>query len=110
MLEAEFAIGKPATSAKHVTCSRCKGTGWWQLGRKCFKCGGFGRAEHITDATRLRDKRAHVAEATKTLAATEAYVPRWGKAGHAALILRERAHLTKLQAELAALEAKLAAK
>lgn len=61
-LEAALPIGRPAPSKAFKTCSRCKGTGWWQFARKCFKCGGRGYAEVVTLATQIRDKKAHIVE------------------------------------------------
>jgi hypothetical protein len=105
-LEAAFAIGRPAPSKAFKTCSRCKGTGWWQLARKCFKCGGRGHAEVVTLATKIRDKRAHIEEvramiAIDTAGMTEA---RLGRKSRAERIAKDTAQLAVLEAELVALE------
>jgi ribosomal protein L37E len=110
-IEQAFAIGRPAKDTTEVTCRRCKGTGWWQLGRKCFGCGGLGRSERVTKATKLRDKRAQVAEVaelverhTARLAELGPDAPRWKRMAPEDWLVRDTAHLAKLQAELAALE------
>lgn len=106
-----FPIGRPATSSKSVTCTRCKGTGWWQFGRRCFKCGGVGRAERVTKETRLRDKRAHVAEVEGIIAENEARLAQldegaanWKTRGAREEIARRSDQLVQLRAELAVLE------
>jgi hypothetical protein len=84
-IEEMFAIGRPARTAAFKTCRRCKGTGWWELGRKCFSCGGLGHVEKATIATKLRDARAHLAERLEMVAANRALLaekiaagrPRW---------------------------------
>lgn len=105
-LEAAFAIGRPARNAAHKTCSRCKGTGWWQLGRKCFKCGGRGHAEVVTLATQIRDKRAHIEEVRASIATETAALAtaRFGRKSREERIAANAANLARLEAELAALE------
>lgn len=107
-----FPIGRPATSSKSVTCTWCNGTGWWQFGRRCFKCGGVGRAERITKETRLRDKRAHVSEVEGIIAENEVTLAQlgegaanWKTCGVRGEIARRSAQLVQLRAELAAMEA-----
>ncbi len=106
-LETAFAIGRPARSAAHKTCSRCKGTGWWQLARLCFKCGGVGHAEVSTKATRIRDKCAHILEVEGLLAddIRRRGIIRFGKRQHEEHIANHEANLARLRAELADLEA-----
>jgi hypothetical protein len=105
-LEAAFAIGRPAPSAAFKTCSRCKGTGWWQLARKCFKCGGRGHAEVVTLATQIRDKRAHIEEVRASIVTDTAAlaVARFGRRSREERIAKDNAQLATLEAELAALE------
>jgi hypothetical protein len=106
-LEAAFAIGTPATSAASKTCSRCNGTGWWALGRKCFKCGGVGHAERTTLATRIRDKRLHVEEVRGIIATYSGHLAtaaRWGRKCIEARITERTTQLAQLEAELAAME------
>ncbi len=110
-IEAAFAIGRPARSAAYKTCSRCKGTGWWQLGRKCFKCGGVGHAEKATNATRLRDALAHRTERQGLIATDEkrladklaAGAPRWQWMHLPEHIAADKATLAKVEAEILAL-------
>lgn len=106
-LEAAFAIGRPAADAAHKTCSRCRGTGWWSLGRKCFKCGGLGHAEKSTLATQIRDKRAHLTEIRASIEADSARLAtaRFGKSMIEAAIARNAALLDRLVSDLAAMEA-----
>lgn len=111
--EAAFAIGRPARNAAQVTCSRCKGTGWWQFARKCFKCGGVGHTEKITNATRLRDARAHLAERVAIVAAERALLaekqaagrPRWTWRSIEKRLPEELETIAKIEAEITALEA-----
>lgn len=97
----------PARTSAHKTCSRCRGTGWWQLGRKCFKCGGVGHHEVATLATRIRDKRAHVEEVRGIIATDAAALAtaRFGRGQREKHIAERTAQLAVLEAELAALEA-----
>ena len=111
-IEAAFAIGRPARTAAHITCTRCKGTGWWQIGRLCFKCGGKGNAEKSTLATRIRDKRNHVAEVTASIVENKARLaklgpdaPRWKRMSPEEWLARDEENLVRLESELAALEA-----
>jgi RecJ-like exonuclease len=107
-LEAAFAIGRPARSAAYKTCTRCKGTGWWQLARKCFKCGGVGHAEVTTLATQIRDKRKHIAEVEEMIAQenTNLATVKFGKASRMRTIESYAENLVRLRAELAELEAR----
>jgi hypothetical protein len=106
-LEQAFAIGRPAQSSAHRTCGRCRGTGWWQLGRRCFGCGGVGRHEVVTLAVRIRDKRAHVEEVRGIIAADIAALAtaRFGRGQREREIAKRTAQLAALEAELAALGA-----
>lgn len=107
-LERMFAIGSPARTKAFKTCSRCQGTGWWQLGRRCFKCGGAGKAERVTLATQIRDKLRHVAEVRGLVTdytARLASGPRWARSQIEGHLAQRTAQLTTLEAELAALEA-----
>jgi RecJ-like exonuclease len=106
-LEAAFAIGRPAKVATDQTCSRCRGTGWWSLGRPCFKCGGRGHAERITLATKIRDKRAHIAEVREVIAHETAQLAKatFCRSQREDRIARSTVHLANLESELAALEA-----
>lgn len=106
-LEAAFAIGTPAKTAADKTCTRCKGTGWWSLGRRCFKCGGEGHAERLTNAVRIRDKRAHIDEVRGIVAADVERLAtvRFGRKQLESAIAKRTAQLAQLEAELAALEA-----
>lgn len=106
-LETTFAIGRPARSAAEKTCTRCKGTGWWQLARKCFKCGGRGHSEVVTLATRIRDKRAHIEEVRASIATDTAAlaVARFGRKSREERIAKDTAQLTVLEGELIAMEA-----
>ena len=106
-----FPIGRPATSPKFATCTRCKGTGWWQFARPCFKCGGVGRAERVTKETKLRDKRAHVAEVEGIIAENAARLAQlgegaasWKTRGPREEVARRSEQLVQLRAELAAME------
>lgn len=103
VVSAAFAIGR---TASHITCTRCKGTGWWQLARVCFKCGGKGNAEKSTLATRVRDKRAHIAEVTGIIADEERRIPalKFGKKSAMERLESDRANLARLIGELAELE------
>ncbi len=105
-LETEFAIGRPAATSADATCSRCNGTGWWSLGRKCFKCGGAGHAERATQATKLRDKRAHIAEVRGMLEQETALLAtaRFGRSLRQDRIAKLSAQLGQLETEIAALE------
>jgi hypothetical protein len=111
-LEAMFPIGRPAPTAAYKTCCRCKGTGWWELGRQCFRCGGVGYAEKITNATRLRDARAHLAERLAMVAADRARLaekiaacrPRWTYMHLGGDIERDLETIAKIEATIAALE------
>ena len=112
-IEAMFPIGRPAPSAAHKTCRRCKGTGWWQLGRKCFGCGGVGHTEKVTTATKLRDARAHLAERVGLVADNRERLamklaagrPRWSYMHLERDIARDVEIIAKIEAEIAALEA-----
>ena len=110
-LEAAFAIGRPARSSAYKTCTRCKGTGWWQLARLCFKCGGVGHAEVSTLATKIRDKQAHIAEVREMITSDEAFLAtatkRWTRIGPEAHLASNKANLAKLEAELVVLLAKV---
>lgn len=114
-LEEAFAIGRPARTSAYKTCSRCKGTGWWQLFRKCFKCGGCGHAEVSTVATQIRDKRKHIAEVRAALETNRACLaeklaagrPRWTWMSIEDWIARDQENLLKLEGDLAALEARV---
>lgn len=105
-LEQMFAIGRPAQTRAHQTCSRCMGTGWWQLGRVCFRCGGGGRHEVTTLATRIRDKRAHAEEVRGIIASETALLAtsRFGRGQREKHIADRAAQLVALEAELATLE------
>lgn len=105
-LEAMFAIGSPARTKAFRTCSRCKGTGWWQFGRKCFKCGGAGKAERDTAAVQLRNKRAHVVEVREIIAGDTSALAgaKFGRRILEERIAQRTAQLAVLEAELAALE------
>ena len=111
-IEAMFPIGRPARTAAYKTCRRCKGTGWWQLGRKCFGCGGVGHVEKVTRETKLRDARAHLAERQEMVAANRALLaekiaagrPRWTWMGFERDIERDVETIAKIEAEIAALE------
>lgn len=106
-LEQAFAIGRPAQTSAHRTCSRCQGTGWWQFGRTCFKCGGAGRHVVFTLAMKIRDKRAHVEEVRGIISAgiTALATARFGRAQLEKRLADRTAQLATLEAELAALEA-----
>jgi hypothetical protein len=107
-IEEMFAIGRPAKAGSGWrTCRRCRGTGWWQLGRKCFACGGVGRAEISTTATKLRDKKKHVAEVREIIAREKALLPttRFGRKSREREIARREEQLLILEAEVAVLEA-----
>lgn len=112
-IEAAFAIGRPARTAAFKTCSRCKGTGWWQLARKCFKCGGVGHAEVVTLATQIRDKRIHIAQVIEMIVGHEAYLAtatrRWSRIQQEAQLESERTNLVRLETELAAMLAQVPA-
>lgn len=111
-IEAMFPIGRPARTAAYKTCSRCKGTGWWQLGRKCFKCGGRGHYEKITVATRLRDARANLAERIAHVASERALLadkiaagrPRWTWMSIEQRLPAELETIARIEAEIAELE------
>jgi len=111
-IEAMFPIGRPARTAAFKTCRRCRGTGWWQLGRKCFGCGGLGHVEKVTVATKLRDARAHLAERREMVAANRARLaekiaagrPRWSYMHLDRDIARDVEIIAKIEAEIAALE------
>ena len=111
-IEEMFAIGRPARTAAFKTCRRCKGTGWWKLGRKCFSCGGLGHVEKVTLATKLRDARAHLAERQEMVAANRALLaekiaggrPRWTWMNLERDIERDIETIAKIEAEIAALE------
>lgn len=111
-IEAMFPIGRPARTAAYKTCRRCKGTGWWKLGRKCFGCGGAGHVEKVTLATKLRDARAHLAERREMVAANRARLaeklaagrPRWTWMNLEQDIARDVETLATIEAEIAALE------
>lgn len=111
-IEAMFPIGRPAPTAAYKTCRRCKGTGWWQLGRKCFGCGGVGHTEKVTTATKLRDARAHLAECLELVAANRALLaqklaagrPRWSYMHLDRDIARDLETIATIEAEIAALE------
>jgi hypothetical protein len=110
-LEAMFPIGRPARSATHKTCTRCKGTGWWQLARKCFRCGGAGNYEKITNATRLRDALAHRVERLGLITDNEKRLaeklaagrPRWTWMHLPERIAKDKETLAKIEAEILAL-------
>ena len=87
--------------------SRCQGTGWWQLGRKCFKCGGAGHLEVASLATKIRDKRAHVEEVRGIITADVAALAtaRFGRGQRERHIADRTVQLAVLEAELATLEA-----
>lgn len=111
-IEEMFAIGRPARTTAFKTCRRCKGTGWWQLGRKCFSCGGLGHVEKVTLTTKLRDARRHLAERREMLEANRALLakklaagrPRWTWMNIERDIARDVEIIDKIQAEIAALE------
>jgi hypothetical protein len=111
-LESMFAIGRPAPTAASKTCRRCKGTGWWQLGRPCFGCGGIGHVEKVTLATKLRDARAHLAErlvmvaANRTLLAQKIAAGRtgWSYMHLEREVSRDLEIIAKIEAEIATLE------
>jgi hypothetical protein len=111
-IESMFPIGRRARTAAYKTCGRCKGTGWWQLGRVCFSCGGAGHVEKVTLATKLRDARAHLAERLEMVAANRALLaqklaagrPRWSYMGYERDIARDIAIIATIEAEIAALE------
>lgn len=110
-IEQAFAIGRPARKSTHKTCTRCKGTGWWQLGRKCFSCGGVGNFEKVTNATRLRDALANRAERLEMIAIEERIVaekqaagrPRWTWMSAADRVIKERETLATIEAEILSL-------
>jgi hypothetical protein len=110
-IEQAFAIGRSATKSTHKTCTRCKGTGWWQFGRKCFKCGGVGNFEKTTNATRLRDALAHRAELLNSIATNEKLLagklaagrPRWTWMGMQERIDGERTTLATVEAQVLSL-------
>jgi hypothetical protein len=111
-IEEAFAIGRPARTTAYKTCRRCKGTGWWELGRKCFGCGGRGHVEKVTLATKLRDARAHLAERVEMVATNRALLaekhaagrPRWTWMNLERDIDRELETIAKIEAEIAELE------
>ncbi|HSX23038.1 MAG TPA: hypothetical protein VLE97_09715 [Gaiellaceae bacterium] len=111
-IEAMFPIGRPAPTTAYKTCRRCKGTGWWQLGRKCFGCGGVGHVEKVTRATKLRDARAHLAERLAMVADNRARIaqklaagrPRWSYMHLDRDIERDLKTIADIEAEIAVLE------
>src|SRR6185436_968379 len=108
-IEAMFPIGRPAPTSAYKTCLRCKGTGWRQLGRKCFGCGGAGHVETVTRATKLRDARAHLAERLAMVADNRTRLaqklaagrPRWS---YDRDIERDLNTIVAIEAEIVALE------
>jgi len=111
-IESMFPIGRSAPTARYKTCRRCKGTGWWQLGRKCFGCGGVGHVEKVTRETKLRDARAHLAERLEMVAANRVLLaqklaagrPRWSYMGYESNIARDLKIIATIEAEIATLE------
>lgn len=111
-IEAMFPIGRPARTTAYKTCRRCRGTGWWQLGRKCFSCGGLGHIEKVTITTKLRDARAHFAERREMVASNRTRLaeklaagrPRWTWMNLERDIARDVETIATIETEIAALE------